>query len=485
MGNKYGATGLARCLVALAFPVAYLTAQSAPSSPDHPWSPGAARQVLDHLTGVRGPGRQQDGLEADKVYSLAELVAFAEAHNPETRVAWEVARAQAAAAGIARSELYPQLAAIASSAVERSEIPNGQRFYRQTVPGFEAGLDLQYLIFDAGARRARIDQSIARLLAANFSFNDVHRTLIFRVEQTYFQLLDAFGQEAAARASLINAQAVQQAAELRLQNGLATLPDVLESRSAAAQAEYDLQSILGRREIAMGELATTLGLPAREIIAVRPLDQVEIPRAIGETAKEAIEKALASRPDLQTRLAAVKEASAREKEARADYFPTVRATATTQAQSLFLRQQDLPWGRTTDLTGAFELRLRWTLFDGGSRQNRVAEAAAELRRAHADVKAGRDEIEYQVWTAYSLLQTAFHQRAAAAALLAAASQSYSAALESYNYGVRSLLDVTAAQKVLSQARSSDVSARTGVLAAISNLAYRTAGATQAGEAHRP
>ena len=44
-------------------------------------------------------------------------------------------------------------------------------------------------------------------------------------------LLNAMGQEAAARASLANAQAVQQAAEERLHNGLATLPDVLEARS--------------------------------------------------------------------------------------------------------------------------------------------------------------------------------------------------------------------------------------------------------------
>jgi outer membrane protein TolC len=83
------------------------------------------------------------------------------------------------------------------------------------------------------------------------------------------------------------------------------------------------------------------------------------------------------------------------------------------------------------------------------------------------------------------LKTAFRQRDAAVALLGAASQSYSAALESYNYGVRSLLDVTAAQKVLSQARSSDVAARTGVLAAISNLAYRTASSIRAGVSNRP
>jgi outer membrane protein TolC len=485
MGSEYQAKQFIRWLIASIIPVAHLAGQTAPVSPYRPWSPGASAQILDRLNTMNRSSKQRSDFEVGKVYSLAELVAFAEAHNPETRAAWENAQAQASAAGIARSELFPQLAAIASAAVQRAEIPSGERFYRQVVPDFEAGLDLQYLVFDAGARRARTDQATARLLAANFSFNDVHRSLIFDVEQAYFRVLDAFGQEASAQASLVNARAVQQAAELRLESGIATLPDLLESRSAAAQAEYDLQSILGRREIAMGELATALGLPADTTIPVQPLDELEIPRSSGETVRNAIEQALAQRPDLQAKLASVSEASAREKEAQAAYSPTLSTLATTNAQSLFIHQQDLRWGHTAGLTGGFELSLKWTVFDGGSRRNRVAEAAAERRRAEADVNAGRDEIENQVWAAYSLLRTAFHQRDSAAALLEAALQSYSAALESYNYGLRNLLDVTAAQKVLSQARSADVSARTGVLAALSNLAWRTADSLQTGESHRP
>ena len=42
---------------------------------------------------------------------------------------------------------------------------------------------------------------------------------------------------------LKNAQAVQQAAENRLKNGLATLPEVLEARNAAAQAQYCLYGL--------------------------------------------------------------------------------------------------------------------------------------------------------------------------------------------------------------------------------------------------
>jgi len=52
-------------------------------------------------------------------------------------------------------------------------------------------------------------------------------------------------------------------------------------------------------------------------------------------------------------------------------------------------------------------------------------------------------------------------------------RSYNAAVEAYGYGVRSLLDVTAAQRVLAQARSADVAARTAVLDTLADLAFRT------------
>jgi outer membrane protein len=126
------------------------------------------------------------------------------------------------------------------------------------------------------------------------------------------------------------------------------------------------------------------------------------------------------------------------------------------------------------------LSLNWTLFDGGARKNRLAQAEAHIRQGEAQVSAAHDEIEDEVWTAYSNLTTAFRQREAATALLDASSQSYAAALESYNYGVRNLLDVTAAQKVLAQAHSADILARTQVLAALSDLAFRAADSIRAG-----
>ena len=418
-------------------------------------------------------------IEPDKIYSLADLIDLAEAHNPETRAAWESARAQAAALGIARSELFPTIAAVALAGVERSEEGLGSQFYRQTIPNFQITLNLTYTIFDFGARRGRINAEVARLAASNFVFNNVHRQVIYDVSLAYYRLLNAQGQEEAAGASLVNAQTVQQAAEERLRNGLATLPDVLEARSATAQAQYDLQAVLGAEQVARGDLATALGASAATPIHVQPLSEVPTPESIADTVEQAMLRALEQRPDLQAQVAQIHLAQAERQQARAAFYPSLSLSVSPSAQSVYLLQQTLPWAHTAALTGNLALTLNWTVFDGGARRNRLKEAQAHTREAEAQATAARDQIEDQVWAAYSNLNTAFRQREAAIAFITAATQSYSAALESYNYGVRNLLDVTNAQKVLAQARSTDILARTQVLAALADLAFRTGDAIQA------
>jgi outer membrane protein len=478
----------AKWLVRTVAALVFLTAsgdsfgQSPPVAPARPWHSSEERQIAAEARGYLPPPPR---IAADRIYPLAELIDLAESYNPETRVAWEAARAQAAALGIARSELFPTLAAVALATAERFETPFGVQFYRQTIAAFQLSLDLNYTILDFGARRGRINAESARLLSSNFAFNDVHRQLIYDVSEAYYRLLNAAGQEEAAGASLVNARTVQQAAEERLHNGLATLPDVLEARSATAQAEYDLQAVLGAEEIARGDLVTGLGAPAATQIHVQPLNEVPTPASIADTVEQAIRRALEHRPDLQARVAQIHLAQAERQEARSAFYPSLSVSASPTAQSIYFQQQNLPWGHTASLTGNLTLSLNWTVFDGGARRSRLAQAQAHIRQAEAQAAAARDQIEDQVWTAYSNLNTAFHQREAALALLAAATESYSAALESYNYGVRNLLDVTNAQKVLAQARSTDILARTQVLAALAELAFRTADAIQINARSRP
>jgi outer membrane protein len=450
-------------------------AQRAPGSPDHAWH-GVGEAGI--AANARNFAEAKLNFDPEKAYSLLELIDLAESHNPETRVAWERARAQAAAWGVARSELYPTVAAAALAGANRDEVYLADRFIRQTIGDFQVVLNLNYTIFDFGARAGRINSAKAESLSANFAFNDTHREVIYRVEQAYYQFLNAAGQEEAARANLSNAQAVQQAAEERLNNGLATLPDVLEARSATAQAEYELQAVQGAEEITHGNLATALGAHPQTPIRVQPLEELTIPSAIDDTVNSAMDRALAQRPDLLQRVADVQAAKARVKEARAAYYPSLNFTAGPRAGALYGMQQQLPWGQTAGLTGGMAFKLDWTVFDGRARKNRLAQAEANVHEAEAQVGVSRDEIANEVWAAYSDLNTALRQREAATALLEASSRSYDAALESYNDGLRNFLDVTAAQRTLAQARSTDVLARAQVLTTLAVLAFRAGDSIQ-------
>jgi outer membrane protein TolC len=448
------------------------SAQGAPPSPNRPWHFSAESEIREQARALRV---SRLAIEATKVYSLADLVDFAERNNPETRVAWEDSKARGAALHIAQSELYPALVGLALSQYTRQDVLFNTTFFRQTVAAFGPGLQLNYTLFDFGARAGRIEAARAELSAANFGFNDTHRRIIFQVADTYYRLLNAVGQVDAAQASLLNAKTVQEAAEQRLKHGLATLPDALEATSATAQAEYDLQSARGAEEIAHGDLATTLGISPTVSIRVQRLDELPPPVIQDKSIEQLLDRALEQRPDLLQQVAGVQAAEARVREARAAYYPSVKLEARAGGSGTFFYgwQPPLSAVQTTDLTASATLRLDWTLFDGGARKNTLLRAEALQNVAAAQAEVVLDQIAGEVWRSHSNVKTALRQRQAATALLQAASKSYAAAVEAYGYGVRSLLDVTAAQRALAQARSADVAARTQVLDRLAELAFRT------------
>jgi outer membrane protein len=442
-------------------------AQRAPASPSQPWQPTMQ---------ATAPARSAPAFAPDpgKTYTLAELINIAEQNNPDTRVAWENAKARAADLGISKATLYPTMAALVVAQSARDNLFFAPNYYRQTIETFSPALEVDYTIFDFGRRTQEIAVSRNNLLAANFLFNDTHRKVIFQVMAAYYHVLDTKGQEDAAEANLKNAQTVQQAAEARLELGLATLPDVLEARSAAAQADYDLQAVIGASEIAHGDLATALGISPTTPLQVESIQALTIPQDLTVTVEASIDKALAQRPDLMRRVAELRAAHAEVKEAKSAYLPTLSMSGVAGLSKNFSSQDQAPgvYSANQEFWNA-HVSLTWTLFDGFARENRLARARANQKQAAAEVDAIRDQVENEVWSAYSTARTALRQQKAAAALLESASSSYNAAFQSYTYGVRSQIDVVSAQRALAAARTADVNARTQLLTGMAALAFQT------------
>ena len=456
--------------------VSVLHAQQAPSAPERVWHSNAAEELAREL---KAQPEVKYPVEAAKRYSLAELVDLAEQHNPETRVAWETAKARAASLGIARSAWYPTITAVALGATLRTATLIGEYFHRQTEGVFEPTLHVEYLIFDFGGRKGAVDAAKANLLAADLNFNDVHRKIIFAVASAYYKLLNARGQLDAAEVSLKNAQTVEEDAKNRLDNGLGTKPDLLEATAARTQADYDLQAAQGAEQIARGELATAMGLPAETVLDVAPIEDVTLPRAMADSVQEEIDRAFAQRPELLEQVTRLRAAKAEMEQARSTYVPTISFSGDGGLARAYGQQDLYPGSYAQGEVWTVGVQARWTLFDGLKREHQVAQAKADEKTAKAEIDALRDELGNEVWAAYTNMQTALRQQAAAAALLEAANASYDSARASYGYGVRNLIDVVSAQKALAQARSEDVYARTQLMLQSANLAFRTGDLIQA------
>src|ERR1700685_1768462 len=234
-------------------------------------------------------------IEADHPSTLSELVDLAERHNPSTRAAGENARAAAARLGIARSDLLPAVNAVALTNTAREGILFNDVFVQQTLGIFQPMLQLNYLIFDVGARSARIDEARQQLLGANLAFNRTFLDVLFETMRRYYELLNAMGQRDAAQVNFENAETVRKAVDARLTVGLATLPDALEARSAAAQAAFTLQTAIGDVDIERGGLLSLLGAAPSDHLPVQPLAEIPTPDHFDIDVHTATERSLSLR----------------------------------------------------------------------------------------------------------------------------------------------------------------------------------------------
>jgi outer membrane protein TolC len=255
---------------------------------------------------------------------------------------------------------------------------------------------------------------------------------------------------------------------------LGTLPDLLEATAAREQADYDLQATLGAEQIAQGRLATSIGLPAETAFHIQDVHELPIPSSVPDSLDQEIDRAFRQRPELLEQIARIRAAKGSIKQARSAFIPTIGLVGDGGLARAYGQHDLYPGHYAEGEVWSVGLQMKWTLFDGVRREKTLASAEAERRAAEADLHSLRDQIDQEVFTSYTNMQTALRQQKSAAALLTASEQSYEAARQSYNFGVRNQLDVISAQKTLAQARSEDVAARAQLLLQMAALAFRTA-----------
>ncbi len=405
-------------------------------------------------------------------WDLPALIDLALATHPDTRAAWQRTRAAADRLGVAQAKWLPVLALTATGGWSQqvNMTPTGREIIRAAELTPRA--DLTWLLVDFGRRDAEREEARQELIEAGYTFTRVQQTIAFGVQRAYYALGARRAEVGAEEAALASANATAAQTDALHERGLATRPDVLLARQEQARSAFDLEDARGHADDAWADLATAVGIPPTLLLQVPTDDAVPLPSTLPAAVDAVVDGALAQRPDLVARLAAVRARAAEVARARADFWPKIGVTGSVGGAARHYRAG--PPFRTFDevdpLYGGF-LGVEWTLFDGLARVNTEREARSRVGVAEAELDAKALAAMGEVWTAYVDVRTALRKLAFADALLAASQEAYESADAQYRNGLGTLIDLLAAQRELDRARSVRIETRADVLTAAAALAY--------------
>jgi len=247
---------------------------------------------------------------------------------------------------------------------------------------------------------------------------------------------------------------------------------VLLDPNFADQATRDLSGN-SPATIRLKKLADSLGIPPTVLMRVADLSAVPLPTELAESVEAIIDRALARRPDLASRLAALRVREADERRTRAEFWPRLSLSGSV-GQAVQRYRVGPPFGTFTmneTEYGAF-LNFEWKLFDGFERENALREATSQRGAAEADLAALELRAIREVWKTYADVKTALRKHEYALALLTASEEAYASTFESYRTaGLATVLDMLAAQRDLARARTTEIQSRAELLTTSAALTF--------------
>jgi len=381
--------------------------------------------------------------------------------SPDARESWANARAEAASYGQARGAWFPTLQGSATATRLKTAAILGRNAVTQTV--YQPSASFTYLLLDLGGRSGQVRSAREGLIAANWTHNSTLQNVVATAAAAYFDYTAAKALQAAQQSTVAQADTNLAATEERRRVGVATIADVLQARTALAQARLDLQTVEGNLLTTRGALAVATGFPATLQYDVDTTIVERDVRVLTDSVDGIIRAALASRPDLAAAEADYRQARADVSVARSQRRPSI--TSSGSAGYTKVAGQPGGWADSYTLT----LGLQIPLFNGFAWEYNQLRAEAEAEAALERARSLNQQVVFEVFRSYYALRTATARVGTADELLQSAKQSADVARGRYQAGAGTLLELLTAESALASARAQRIQARLGWQAAMVQL----------------
>ena len=255
--------------------------------------------------------------------------------------------------------------------------------------------------------------------------------------------------------------------------GVAAGVDVLSAQAQQAKSRFTLEAAQADAENSRESLAQTIGAPLEMQFAIPQAPPS--PPLPGQTLQQLVDLAFANRPDLRSALTGVAIARTNRRAADTDLFPQIQTFASFGNQfSPTLAAQEARFGPVARGTpGFWQIGMTSSIavpfWDWGARRANHQNLDAQIATQEDNVAATRTQVEIDVRQAYRGAQTALAQLGSAQQESTYAGEASRIAKLQYEHGLKSLIDVLAAQQSSLSAQTDAYTARVAYIEAVVKL----------------
>ena len=311
----------------------------------------------------------------------------------------------------------------------------------QPPDNYSFALTLSQPIYTFGRLRFSVLASKLSRRSAQEEYLDRLQTVIQGGADLYIQALVADEAMNIAVEDLEAQRANLRVTQQLFEQGVVAQFDVLRTGAATSQAEQVLIEAQTRRENALSQLKSFMGLNLEQPIVLSSLELVPPERL--ELSSEQVE-ILERRPDLRALRWAVEAARARVDLARSENSPML----SLQNQTINRNATGLSPGtqNTTSLV------LAIPLFDGGVSKNRALQAEETVKQLEADLEQRERDVVVETAETYRELQDRWRSIEVAETNVAQADEAFRVAQLRYENGISTTVELLDSQAARARAR---------------------------------
>jgi outer membrane protein len=389
---------------------------------------------------------------ASNILTLDEAVQIALENHPAIKASQQRVGAQQAVLGQQMAAYYPTI--VMSNFYRTStEVGNTTGVSQNGFDTFFSQAAMNMTLYNFGKREGTVQAARETLDATNYNYKTSVDSVILGVKQSYYFYLGAKAIVTVREETVKSRELFVNQARGFFEVGTRARIDVVRAESNLYTAQADLIAARNAVQLAWVALKNALGL---RDFPERPLAEEAIVTTIPYTLDQARDLAYASRPELKSFEAQKRAQDQTIAAARRGHLPDIILDANYRRSNTSVTSAVNP--STFPLPGGWQVQLSLNIpiFDGFRTTNRVEESLRNYYVITAQEEQQRQQVALDVEQSYLRLQELRDRIKANEAAANAAKENLDLANGRYQVGVGSIIEVTDAQTLYTDAQTTYV-----------------------------